>query len=327
MKFFLNILHRNKMSKKIIKTLIPRKTLIKLYKSLIKDKSIRLYFENNTILIDHKSESIQGLMPVFYWDGTPNFGDLVGPYLISKITGKPVLNVKDLKHSGIMAVGSIVQLLDRKDMVIWGSGLMQNLTKEQMKEFKKYNPEILSVRGHKTAKNLLKAGVSVPSQSVYGDPALILPLFYTPSVRSSKKIGICPHFTHKSYFLKNIIEKDNLKIIDVQKDMEAVVDSISSSTVCISTSLHGLIIAQAYGIPWVWLEVFDNNLIGNEFKFQDFFSTLDKSQVSHIRVRLEDVKDIDYEIIAAKATLPDKLYNEELILESLKLYLSSKAKF
>lgn len=71
-------------------------------------------------------------MPVFYWDGTPNFGDLVGPYLISKITGKLVLNVKDLKHSGIMAVGSIVQLLDRKDMVIWGSGLMQSLMQHKI---------------------------------------------------------------------------------------------------------------------------------------------------------------------------------------------------
>lgn len=319
---FLHVLKHNSLVRSTIKNFIPIKTRIKVYNFLNKDSSIRLYFENNTALVDPRNKSLQGLMPVFYWDGTPNFGDVVGPYLISKITGKPVLNIKNLRYPGIMAVGSILQLLDRKDMVIWGSGLMQKLTDEQMENFKKYNPKILSVRGRETAKHLLEAGINVPDQSVYGDPALILPLFYTPLISRCKRIGICPHYIHKSYFLECITDKDNLKIIDVQKGMETVVDSISSSSVCISTSLHGLIVAQAYNIPWVWLEIFDNNLGGNEFKFKDFFSTLNESQVSHVRVRMEDVKDIDFKAIAEKATLPDKLYSEELILESLKTHLN-----
>ncbi|WP_198331051.1 polysaccharide pyruvyl transferase family protein [Psychrobacter cibarius] len=322
MNSFLNNLKRNSLVRSTIKNLIPIEARVKAYSLLNKDSSIRMYFENNTALFDPKNKNIQGLMPVFYWDGTPNFGDVVGPYLISKITGKPVLNIRNLQYPGIMAVGSIMQWLDRKDMVVWGSGLISKPTDEKMKELKKYNPKILSVRGRETAKCLLEAGINIPDQSVYGDPALILPLFYNPSVNDSKKIGICPHYIHKSHFLENITNKDNLKIIDVQKDMESVVDSISSSTVCISTSLHGLIIAQAYGIPWVWLEVVDKNLVGNDFKFKDFFSTLDKSQVSHVRVGMEDIKDIDFKAIAEKATLPEKMYSEELILESLKAYLN-----
>lgn len=322
MKSFLSTLKRNSLVKSTIKSIIPIEARVKVYSLLNKDSSIRLYFENNTALVDPKNKNIQGLMPVFYWDGTPNFGDVVGPYLISKITGKPVLNIRNLQYSGIMAVGSIMQQLDRKDMIVWGSGLISKPTDEKMKELKKYSPEILSVRGRETAKILLEAGINIPDQSVYGDPALILPLFYKPSVSDSKKIGICPHYIHKPHFLENITNKDNLKIIDVQKDMESVVDSISSSTVCVSTSLHGLIIAQAYGIPWVWLEVVDKNLTGNDFKFKDFFSTLDKSQVSHVRVGMEDIKDIDFKVIAEKATLPEKMYSEELILESLKAYLN-----
>lgn len=324
MKSLTKTLIHNSFAKSIIKKLIPKKARTKFHKFLDKSTSIRLYFENNVVLVDPKNRTIQGLVPVFYWDGTPNFGDVIGPYLISKITGKPVLNIKDLPYSGVMAVGSIIQLLDRKNMVIWGSGLMQKLTSEQIKEFKKYNPEILSVRGRETAKYLLEADINVPDQSCYGDPALILPLFYSPSISYPKKIGICPHFTHKSYFLENITDKDNLRIIDVQKDMETVVDSISSSTVCISTSLHGLIIAQAYSIPWIWLEVIDNNLIGNDFKFKDFFSTLNESQVSHIKVKMEEIKSLNYRAIAEKAKLPDKLYSEKLILESLSSYLNKK---
>lgn len=322
MNSFLNTLKRNNLIKSTVKSLIPIEARVKVYNLLNKDSSIRLYFENNTALVDPKNKNVQGLIPVFYWDGTPNFGDVVGPYLISKITGKPVLNIKNLQYPGIMAVGSIIQMLDRKNMVIWGSGLIQKLTDKQMEAFKKHNPKILSVRGQETAKHLLEAGINVPDQSAYGDPALILPLFYSPLMSGPKRIGICPHYIHKSHFSKYITDKDNLKIIDVQKDLESVVDSISSSSVCISTSLHGLIVAQAYNIPWVWLEVFDNHLVGDDFKFKDFFSTLNESQVSHVRVRMEDVKNINYKEIAEKATLPDKMYSEELILESLKSYLN-----
>lgn len=329
MNSFLNTLKRNSLVKSTIKTFIPIEARVKVYKFLNKDSSIRLYFENNTALVDPKNGNIQGLMPVYYWDGTPNFGDVVGPYLISKITGKPVLNIRNLQYPGIMAVGSILQMLDRENMVIWGSGLMNKLTDEKIEDLKKHNPEILSVRGRETAKQLLKAGIDVPDQRFYGDPALILPLFYSPSASGPKKIGICPHFVHKPYFLKYITDQDSFKIIDVQKDMESVVDTICSSSVCISSSLHGLIIAQAYNIPWVWLEIFDSNIGGGEgsdFKFKDFFSTLNESQVSHVRVRMEEVKNLNYKDIAEKATLPDKLYDEELILESLKAHLNKETK-
>ena len=236
----------------------------------------------------------------------------------------PVLNINELKYSGIMTVGSILQMIDRSDMVVWGSGFMYKPTDSRMKKLKKYSPEVLSVRGRKTAQCLSEYGINLPDKKNYGDPALLLPLFYQPSVAISKGIGICPHYTHKSHFLKKINKKDNLKVIDVQKDVENVVDSIVSSSVCISTSLHGLIVAQAYGIPWVWLEVYDSNLAGNDFKFRDFFSTIDETQVKHVRVKLKDIEFIDYKLIAQNASLPDKLYSEELILESIKKYIDRR---
>lgn len=290
-------------------------------KYLNRDTSIGLYFKKDIVLITHKDKTIQEFIPVFYWDSVPNFGDVIGPYLISRITGKQVLNIHSLPHSGFMAVGSILQMINREDMVVWGSGLIAEPTDQVIENLRKYKPKILSVRGCETAKQLSKAGIAVPDRSVYGDPGLILPLFYNPLISDSKKIGICPHYIHKLHFLKNVTNQDSLNIIDVQKDMESVVDSISSSTVCISTSLHGLIIAQAYGVPWVWLEVSDNNLTGDDFKFKDFFSILDKSQVSHVRIRMEEVESINFAAIAAKAVLPNKLYSEEFILESLKTYL------
>lgn len=61
---------------------------------------------------------------------------------------------------------------------------------------------------------------------------------------------------------------------------------------------------------------------GDDFKFKDFFSTIDETQVSHIKITMSEVESLNYESIAEKAMLPNKLYNEELILNSLKLYLN-----
>lgn len=302
-----------------LKKLIPMKFRSVFVNHINKDESIRIYLNNNQINL--YKEKATGLVPVFYWDSRPNFGDLVGPYLISKITKKPVLNIMGTSRPGLMTVGSIIQMLNNKNMTIWGSGLMSEPNKDTIKRLSFYKPNILSVRGYKTAEALKNIGLEVPDYNQYGDPALVLPLFYQPKIVSDKKIGICPHYSHKELFNQIHHDKNLFNMIDVQKDLEAVLDSIFASKVCISTSLHGLIVAQAYGIPWVWLEITDNHLSGRDFKFQDFFSTIDASQVAHVQTTKDNVKNLDFQSIAKEARLPDSRYDQSKILKSLQQYL------
>lgn len=132
MKYFLNTLIRNNITRSIIKKIIPKQAYSSISDYLNKGPKFNLYYENEIASIDNYHKNIYGLMPVYYCDQTPNFGDFIGPYLISKITSTPVLNVRALQqYSGIMAVGSIVHMLDKKNMVIWGSGLMFKRTDER----------------------------------------------------------------------------------------------------------------------------------------------------------------------------------------------------
>lgn len=48
-------------------------------------------------------------------------------------------------------------------------------------------------------------------------------------------------------------------------------------------------IAQAYGIPWTWLRLDGHQLHSTDFKFEDFFTTIDKSEVNIATVRPENI--------------------------------------
>lgn len=309
--------------KPIIKAILPLKVKLLTQKLIEKDTRKRIYFENKLVVID-KDGTTKGALPILYWDSEPNFGDVIGPYLVSKITNLPTINALHSKTTPcLMTVGSILQRIDRKGMVVWGSGLILEPSHIDLIKIREYKPKVLCVRGFKTAKLLEDIGIDIVNKDAYGDPALIMPLFYQPRPISPIKISVCPHFTHKQHFLNSIGSNELINIIDVQSDMQNVIDQIASSSVCISTSLHGIIISQAYNIPWVWLEIIDNNLKGNDFKFLDFFSTIDQSMVSHVKIKLSDVKNIDFKDLSSKASLPAKLYKEELILDALKQYVTT----
>lgn len=47
-----------------------------------------------------------------------------------------------------------------------------------------------------------------------------------------------------------------------------------------STSLHGLIVADSYGIPNAWIKQ-PQDIGGNGYKFDDYYSAFDREAVQH----------------------------------------------
>jgi hypothetical protein len=254
---------------------------------------------------------------VYWWDGKPNFGDTIGPWLVELITGKPVVNTKGKRHIGntLVTVGSLLNYLDRGGLDVWGTGLIAPMGEETVRRLAERKPRrIHAVRGQKTYDELTqKLGWDVPK--VFGDPALLLPRFYTPSdTGETGHIAVCPHYAHKGHF--HTAGPSAIKFIDVASAPSAVIDDIASASVCISTSLHGVIIAQAYGVPWVWLHITDKPLMGDEFKFEDFFSVIDSAAVARVSVHADEVRTLDWEAIAREASLPRNLTNFDELLDA-----------
>lgn len=132
---------------------------------------------------------------------------------------------------------------------------------------------ILAVRGRLTKDQLeTRLGLTVPP--VFGDPALLLPHFFSPApAGSDARIGLVLHYSHRKFLPKDPL--DDVLQIDVREEPEEVLSQIAGVRCVVSSSLHGIICAQAYGIPWVWLKFPDAALMGGTFKFLDFLSTMD----------------------------------------------------
>lgn len=229
-----------------------------------------------------------------------NFGDWVGPYIFQRLTGKLPLHSMPSRSSRqtiFFAAGSIMKVPTVSDQaIIWGSGI---LSKTDV--FPKPR-QIHAVRGPYTQRRCSELGYQCPS--VYGDPAILLPDFFTPTAVNDRRIGIIPHFADYQRAQQIYSGDSETVIIDVTQPIEKVIEAICSCSATVSSSLHGLIVSHAYGVPSGWVE-FSNNLAGDGIKFMDYLhSAGDTETVRPLRVKGYLPPDI-LNSYALKAIAPD----------------------
>lgn len=185
-----------------------------------------------------------------FWHQSSNFGDKITPYILEKCGVEFKYTAKGISEPHYIMCGSILSACN-KNSIIWGAGMAQE--QEILKP-----KEILAVRGIHTRKMLLDRGIECPE--IYGDPAQILPLIYNPKIEKQRSIGVIPH-----------VADFNGDGWDLNSEVEQTIDFILGCDKIQSSSLHAIIVAQAYGIPYVWIP--SNKVIGGDFKFKDFMET------------------------------------------------------
>lgn len=206
-----------------------------------------------------------------------NFGDELNYYLLKELTGKPISNYIDIPRfatagkTNYLFIGSLIEDFTTENSIIWGSGAIAGAPKPLLHKPK----EVRAVRGKLTRKYLLENNVYCPE--VYGDPALLTPLVYQPKREKRYEWGIIPHINDLKSLAVKHVEAQGAKVIrfDNYTDWHDVIDEICSCKRIMSSSLHGLILSDAYHIPNVWITL-SNNLLGGTFKFQDYFSSVNR---------------------------------------------------
>ena len=138
---------------------------------------------------------------LLYWKcpkGQGNFGDELSKFIVENmipttckiVTNKPY----DLYYpNNLVALGSYIHAASSRSHV-WGTGLISNRSR-----FKK-DIKVHAVRGPKTREILKMNNIETPE--IYGDPALLLPRFYTPKTYSflNDKIAVIPHWSQVDKF-------------------------------------------------------------------------------------------------------------------------------
>jgi len=189
-----------------------------------------------------------------------NFGDLLTPYILDYFD----INYTHtrIEDAQLLCIGSIARHA-KEGTIVLGSGMI-NGRKEKLNP----NADWRFVRGPYTRQRVIDCGGTCPE--VYGDAAMLLPLI-CPAEEKQYNIGIVPHFVDYDYVKQYY---SNYKIINViNENPLEVAKEISQCKKIISSSLHGIIAAHAYGIPAAWVE-FSDKIKGDKIKFKDHYAAL-----------------------------------------------------
>lgn len=205
--------------------------------------------------------------PHLYWCLSPNVGDMIGPYLFSKITGRrPIYAVGGATYNHFITVGSILNWANKKSLV-WGAGLAS------WRDEVNSAADIRAVRGPISRLRAVWCGAKCPE--VYGDPALLLPKWVAPAKEKRWKTGVVPHYVDLLPAHDWFGKRPGFKVIDPLQPVEDFVASLTACERIISSSLHGLIVADAYGIPNALVRMSDS-IGGDGVKYSDYLGSVER---------------------------------------------------
>jgi hypothetical protein len=187
-------------------------------------------------------------------------GDVLTPIILERL-GYRVLWEGQAKAT-VLATGSIIRFA-HAGQTVWGSGAMRATDRPDRRA------RYLAVRGPLTRRAVLAAGGSCPE--VYGDPALLLAELVNGSVPKVHDLGLVPHYVDRKAVAG--MHPNEHRIDVLRADPLEVVREIRQCRAIVSSSLHGIIVAHAFGIPAVWVR-WSDKLSGDDTKFRDYASSV-----------------------------------------------------
>lgn len=215
-----------------------------------------------------------------FWPQTPrpgNLGDVLTPWLVYQIAGDWPRWCGVGKPNSHLVIGSILKHAAPK-VHVWGSGAISRSDR--------VDPQAIyhAVRGPHTRDVIRRQGIACPE--IYGDPAILLPRFHNAPVEKTHRLGIVPHYVDHEPAVAAWGNIPGVRIINVlRKNPLDVVDEIRSCESIVGSSLHGLIVAAAYGVANAWIGcVGDNQLSGDGIKFADWYASVDQPNTECHRV-------------------------------------------
>lgn len=209
-----------------------------------------------------------------YWwrrpEGRGNFGDDLNRSLLASVASVPV-ELAPIDRARLIAIGSILQQVQPRvgeRLHCWGAGVIRPTAPVAWDAL-----HVHAVRG-KLTRALAPRG---SHSSALGDPALLISRFVPrPPIAKRYRLGIVPHYVDaSSAWVAAAAASDEVAVLDVEVKPAVLVEQLSQCEAVVSSSLHGLIAADALAVPNAWIKLSDG-VAGGNFKFDDYYSAFDE---------------------------------------------------
>jgi pyruvyltransferase len=189
-----------------------------------------------------------------------NFGDLLGPLLVSRILSMHEIDAREVVGDHrLLSVGSVLHFARDHD-VIWGSGVNG---KKPETDYVFRTLDVRAVRGPRTRAFLSDRGVEAPA--IFGDPVLLLPLVAPELVTCSRtkrhRLTVVPNFNDLAAY------PSTSEILDPRSPVEVCLRRIAQSEFVVGSSLHAIVVAESLGIPARLIA----SATEDPFKYEDYY--------------------------------------------------------
>ncbi|MFC8681512.1 polysaccharide pyruvyl transferase family protein [Microbacterium ureisolvens] len=196
--------------------------------------------------------------------GHANLGDSLSAVVVAALSGRLIRHFPfEAERTKLVAVGTIGDEIRNGTAVVWGTGVPSRREFSTNSASTRY--DVRAVRGPVSARNYRSWGIQVPD--VYGDPAWFVPSIIAEPAIKRFELGVIPHISEVSAPRSDAPSRDGLfryavdgadgaavAIINTWhhatwEGLLATVQLIRSCRRIVSRSFHGVVLAEAYGIP------------------------------------------------------------------------------
>lgn len=221
-----------------------------------------------------------------YYAKLANMGDLLNVLIIERCFGYTVernsfltgemcaigscLAQYTLHGSPLMKLRQLINGAVKPHVSVWGTGFI-NYTDCEGKFFKR-DMDFRAVRGELTRRGVERMtgrALDIPT----GDAGILASALLDEPVEKRCRVGIVPHICDLQDPAVEALAAsyDDAVIINVKDDPLEVVKQIAQCETVLSSSLHGLIVADSFHVPNMHI-VFADRLLGDGYKFDDYYS-------------------------------------------------------
>jgi len=203
-----------------------------------------------------------------------NFGDALSPVMVAAMCGMPIVR-RPMKSENVRlaCVGTIGHGFEGGDVHFWGTGMSQWSNPGAKPPTPWVHPADTTLTVHATRGPLTAArlGEDLTKRAVpYGDPVFLLPRFFSKPVKQDVELGVIIHLSEMEsraldtgpapHLLRYRIPESlagKVRIINTltainTQSLEDKIQEIRRCKRIVSTSLHGMVIAECYGIPCLY---------------------------------------------------------------------------